>query len=434
MSPLMIGLCAFVALIVLMLLRCPIAVSMFIVGAGGLLITKGSHLAFYALSTTPYNAIFSFSLVAIPMFILLGNLANEAGVTDELFSIGNKVLGRCPGGLGMATVFTCAGFAATTGSSVGMVAAMTRIALPQMDRYGYDRRLSLGTIAGAGTLGILIPPSIPMVIYAINTEQSVGKILMGGIIPGVIMAVGMCAYLAIRCIINPKLAPRSTEKFTAKERLKSLKGLWSIVVLFGSVLGAIYAGWATATEAAGIGCLVAIIVAAINKKLSLKALKNAFFDTIKTTCMIMMISVGAAVFQLFLTRCGFASAFANVFIQASMPVFWMVVVLLLVYIPLGMFFDTMGMILLTVPIFYPVLKAAGVDPIWFGVMVVMMIQISLLSPPVGLNVYVLKGCVPEASLGSIFKASLPWVGIQLAVVTIVLLIPQTVTWLPSLMK
>ena len=400
MSPLMIGLCAFVALIVLMLLRCPIAVSMFIVGAGGLLITKGSHLAFYALSTTPYNAIFSFSLVAIPMFILLGNLANEAGVTDELFSIGNKVLGRCPGGLGMATVFTCAGFAATTGSSVG----------------------------------ILIPPSIPMVIYAINTEQSVGKILMGGIIPGVIMAVGMCAYLAIRCIINPKLAPRSTEKFTAKERLKSLKGLWSIVVLFGSVLGAIYAGWATATEAAGIGCLVAIIVAAINKKLSFKALKNAFFDTIKTTCMIMMISVGAAVFQLFLTRCGFASAFANVFIQASMPIFWMVVVLLLVYIPLGMFFDTMGMILLTVPIFYPVLKAAGVDPIWFGVMVVMMIQISLLSPPVGLNVYVLKGCVPEASLGSIFKASLPWVGIQLAVVTIVLLIPQTVTWLPSLMK
>ena len=311
---------------------------------------------------------------------------------------------------------------------------MTRIALPQMDRYGYDRRLSLGTIAGAGTLGILIPPSIPMVIYAINTEQSVGKILMGGIIPGVIMAVGMCAYLAIRCIINPKLAPRSTEKFTAKERLKSLKGLWSIVVLFGSVLGAIYAGWATATEPAGIGCLVAIIVAAINKKLSFKALKNAFFDTIKTTCMIMMISVGAAVFQLFLTRCGFASAFANVFIQASMPVFWMVVVLLLVYIPLGMFFDTMGMILLTVPIFYPVLKAAGVDPIWFGVMVVMMIQISLLSPPVGLNVYVLKGCVPEASLGSIFKASLPWVGIQLAVVTIVLLIPQTVTWLPSLMK
>ena len=157
MSPLMIGLCAFVALIILMLLRCPIAVSMFIVGAGGLLITKGSHLAFYALSTTPYNAIFSFSLVAIPMFILLGNLANEAGVTDELFSIGNKVLGRCPGGLGMATVFTCAGFAATTGSSVGMVAAMTRIALPQMDRYGYDRKLSLGTIAGGRYTGHSYP-------------------------------------------------------------------------------------------------------------------------------------------------------------------------------------------------------------------------------------------------------------------------------------
>lgn len=434
MNPLLIGLFAFIALIVLMLLRVPIGMSMMVVGAGGLLLLKGTNLAYYALSTTPYNAIFSFSLVAIPMFILLGNLANEAGVTTELYDIGNKLLGRMPGGLGMATVFTCAGFAATTGSSVGMVAAMTRIALPEMDRYGYDRSLSLGTIAGAGTLGILIPPSIPMVIYAINTEQSVGKILMGGIIPGVIMALAMCSYLAIRCIINPKLAPRSTERYTGWEKIKSLKGMWSIVLLFGSVLGAIYLGWATATEAAAIGCLVAVLIAAIKKCLSLATIKRAFFDTIKTTCMIMLISVGAAIFQLFLTRCGFATAFANLFIQAHLPTFWLIVVLLLIYIPLGMFFDTMGMILLTIPIFYPILEQAGVDPIWFGVMVVMMIQISLLSPPVGLNVYVLKGCVPEASLGQIFKSAAPWMVIQLAVVAIVLLIPQTVTLIPSLMK
>ena len=196
MNPLIIGLIAFVALIVLLLLRVPIAMSMFIVGAGGLFLTKGTSLAFYALTNQPYNAIFSFSLVAIPMFVLLGNLANEAGITRDLYDIGNKLLGRMPGGLGMATIFTSAFFAATTGSSVGMVAAMTRIALPEMDRYKYDRSLSLGTIAAGGTLGILIPPSIPMVIYAITTEQSVGKILMAGILPGLVMAVTMCLIFA----------------------------------------------------------------------------------------------------------------------------------------------------------------------------------------------------------------------------------------------
>lgn len=434
MNPLMIGLIAFFVLIVLLLLRVPIGVSMLIVGAGGLLVTKGTVLAEYALSTTPYSAISSFTLVAIPMFILMGNLANAAGVTTELYDTGYKLLGRLPGGLGMATVFACAGFAATTGSSVGMVAAMTRIALPEMDRYGYDRRLSLGTIAGAGTLGILIPPSIPAVMYAITTEQSVGRILLGGVIPGIIMAVAMLSYLGIRCALDPKLAPVAAEKIPLKEKLRSLKGVWAIVVLFGGVIGSIYLGIATATEAAAVGCLGAVIIAAIKKNLTLSAIKVALWDTVKMTCMIMMISVGAAVFQLFLTRCGFASAFSNLFISSNMSMMATVIVMLLVYIPLGMFFDTMGMILLTIPIFYPIMTSLGVDPIWFGVMVIIMIQVSLLSPPVGLNVYVLKGCVPEASLGQIFRASAPWMCIQILVVALLLLFPGLVTWLPNLMK
>jgi len=210
--------------------------------------------------------------------------------------------------------------------------------------------------------------------------------------------------------------------------------MWGIVLLFGSVLGSIYLGFATATESAAIGCVVALIVAAINKKLSFAALKRALVDTIKTATMIMLISTGASVFQLFLTRVGFASAFANLFIKANLPVTLMLIILLIIYIPLGMFFDTMGMILLTIPIFTPILKAAGVDMIWFGVMVTMMIQISLLTPPVGLNVYVLKGCVPDEKLTDIFKYALPWVGVQLLVVAIVLFIPQTVTLIPSLMQ
>ncbi len=434
MNPLLIGLIAFIVLIVLLLLRVPIGISMLIVGAGGLFVTKGSVLAEYALSTSPFGAISSFTLVAIPMFILMGNLANAAGVTTELYDTGYKLLGRLPGGLGMATVFACAGFAATTGSSVGMVAAMTRIALPEMDRYGYDRRISLGTIAGAGTLGILIPPSIPAVMYAITTEQSVGRILLGGVIPGLLMAVAMFTYLGVRCAIRPDLAPVATEKISLWEKLISLKGTWAIVVLFGGVIGSIYLGWATATEAAAVGCLGAIIIAAIKGTLNLNALKMALKDTVKTTCMIMLISVGATVFQLFLTRCGFASAFSSLFINASLGRMATVILMLLVYIPLGMFFDTMGMILLTIPIFYPIMTNLGVDPIWFGVMVIIMIQISLLSPPVGLNVYVLKGCVPNASLGQIFASSAPWMVIQLAVVALLLLFPGLVTWLPNMMK
>jgi len=434
MSPLMIGLAAFIALIILLLIRVPIGVSMLIVGAGGLLLVKGGMLAEYALSTTPYSAISSFSLVAIPLFVLMGNLANAAGVTTELYDTGYKLLGRLPGGLGMATVFACAGFAATTGSSVGMVAAMTRIALPEMDRYGYDRRLSLGTIAGAGTLGILIPPSIPAVMYAITTEQSVGRILLGGVIPGLIMAVAMFAYLGIRCALNPRLAAVSAERVPFREKLKSLKGVWAIVVLFGGVIGSIYLGWATATEAAAVGCLGAVVIAAVKGNLNPAALKSALKDTVKTTCMIMLISVGATVFQLFLTRCGFATAFSGLFIGASMGKMTTVILMLLIYIPLGMFFDTMGMILLTIPIFYPIMLQLGIDPIWFGVMVVIMIQISLLSPPVGLNVYVLKGCVPESTLGQIFASSAPWMVIQLAVVALLLLFPGLVTYLPNMMK
>ncbi len=434
MSPLIIGLIAFIALIVLLLLRVPIGVSMFVVGVAGLLIYKGPKMAIYALVQTPYSSIFSFTLVAIPLFILMGNLANEAGVTTELYDTGFKLLGRLPGGLGIATVFACAGFAATTGSSVGMVAAMTKIALPEMDRYGYDRKLSLGTIAGAGTLGILIPPSIPAVMYAITTEQSVGKILIGGIVPGVIMAAGMIAYVYTRCKRNPALAMVSEEKIPWKEKIKSLKGVWAIFVLFGGVIGSIYLGWATATEAASIGCLGAVLIAVIKRHFTRAGIVRALTDTVKTTCMIMLISVGAAVFQLFLTRCGFAAAFAGLFTNAALPRTIMLILMLLIYIPLGMFFDTMGMILLTVPIFYPILTSFGVDPIWFGVMVIIMIEMSLLSPPVGLVVYVLKGCVPEESLGKIFSAAFPWMLIQLSVLALIFVFPNLVLWLPNMMR
>lgn len=434
MNPLMIGLFAFIAMTILLLLKLPIAFCMIAVGTGGLLLTSGARLAEYSMSVIPYSSIFSFTLVTIPLFILMGNLANKAGITSELYDTGYKCLGWLPGGLAIATVFASAGFAATTGSSVGMVAAMARIALPEMDRYGYKRNLSLGAIAGAGTLGILIPPSIPAVIYAIATEQSVGKILLGGIIPGAIMTVAMMLMIIIRCKINPNLAPVPEHKVTFKEAISSLKNIWAIVILFGGVIGSIYLGWATPTEASAIGCLGALIIAGIKKNLTWANIKEAFDDTVKMTCMIMMISIGAAIFQLFLTQCGFAHAFTNIFVSSNLSKTSLVILLLSMYIPLGMFFDTMGMILLTIPITYPILTAAGIDPIWFGVMVIVMIEISLLTPPVGLNVFVLKGAVADASLDEIFKSVIWYIVVELLVVGLMIAFPQIVMFLPNMMK
>lgn len=432
MDPLYIALLAVVALLVLLAAGMPIAFSMAAVGIAGLLLTTGPDITWASLQMLPMSAIASYALVLIPLFVLMGSLAGVAGITKDLYDTGYKWFGRLPGGLAVATVFACAGFAACTGSSVGMVAAMSKIALPEMDRYGYRRDLSLGSIAGAGTLGILIPPSIIAVIYGIITEVSVGKVLVAGFVPGILNALGFVIMIVIRTLMNPALGPRA-QGISWGDSFRSLKGIWGTVVLFGTFMGVIYTGIATPTEAGAIGCLCAMLLALIGGNLNWSNIRSALFDTIKTGVMILTIAIGAAIFTLFLTRAGFADRFVGMALGLDISPTMMVILFLLMYVPLGMFFEPMSMLLLTLPITYPVLQKMGVDGVWYGILVIIMVELSLLTPPVGLNVYVLKAAVPETDLGEIFRSIFWFAFVQCALVAVLIAFPDLVLFVPRLM-
>jgi tripartite ATP-independent transporter DctM subunit len=433
LSPFLVGIIGFIALILALSLGVHIAFAMALVGTVGLFLTTGVKITLASLELLPLSSVNSYGMVVIPLFILMGNLSFVAGITRDLYDTGYKWFGRLPGGLAMATTFASAGFAASTGSSVGMVAAMSRIALPEMDRYGYDRNLSLGSIAGAGTLGVLIPPSIIAVLYAITTEQSVGKILIGSIFPGILTAFVYIAMIGIRCILNPELGPRA-HGIPWKETFISLKGVWGIVLLFGAVMGFIYSGIATPTEAGAIGCLGALLLALGRNKLRWQNFKEALFDTVKIGTMILTIAIGAQIFTLFLARSGFAAAFISLLLDLNVSPMTLVLLFLLIYIPLGMFFEPMSMILLTMPITFPVLEGLEINGIWYGIMVIIMIEVSLETPPVGLNVYVLKGAVDDADLFQIFKSVQWYVLCELIVIALIFIFPDIVLILPNMMK
>jgi len=428
-----VGTLGFVCLILILALGVHIGFALALVGTAGLFLTTGTKITLATLELLPLSSVASYGLVVIPLFVLMGNLAFEAGITHDLYDTGYKWFGRLPGGLAMATTFASAGFAASTGSSVGMVAAMSRIALPEMDRYGYDRDLSLGSIAGAGTLGVLIPPSIIAVLYAITTEQSVGKILIGSILPGILIALLFIFMIWIRSLINPKLGPKA-RGISWKSSLISLKGVWGVLVLFGVVMGTIYSGIATPTEAGAIGCLASLVLAILRKSLSWAAFKEAILDTVKIGTMILVIAIGAQIFTLFLARAGFASRFISILVSQDVSPMILVILFLLMYVPLGMFFEPFSMILLTLPITFPVLQGLGVDGIWYGVMVIIMIEVSLLTPPVGLNVYVLKGAVPDVELFRIFKSVIWYIVVELIAIGIFLAFPEIVLFLPRMMR
>jgi C4-dicarboxylate transporter DctM subunit len=433
MDPLYIALIAIGGLLLLLAAGMPIAFGMAFIGIVGLLITTGRAITWASLQLLPMSSVASYALVLIPLFVLMGTLAGTAGITTNLYDTGYKWFGRLPGGLAIATVFACAGFAACTGSSVGMVAAMSKIALPEMDRYGYKRKLSLGSIAGAGTLGILIPPSIVAVIYAMVTEVSVGKVLVAGFVPGILNALGFVLMILVRTLINPELGPRA-HGITWGDSLRSLKGIWGTLVLFGMFMGVIYTGIATPTEAGAIGCLCALFLAAITGNLNWTNVRSALIDTIKTGTMILTIAIGAQIFSLFLTRCGFADRFVGLALGYDISPTTLVILFLLMYVPLGMFFEPMSMLLLTLPITYPVLQKVGIDGVWYGILVIIMVELSLITPPVGLNVYVLKAAVPETDLGEIFH-SVFWFGaVECALIAVLILFPDLVLFVPRLMS
>lgn len=436
MSSVTIGFLGVVAMFALLMLRVPIGIALGGVSFVGLWVLRGDRAAFSILGNTPYDFISHWTLSAVPMFLLMGNLAAQTGLTNSLFRAMRLWMGRLPGGLAVATNFAGAGFAAASGSSLATTAAMTRIAVPEMLSLGYNPGLATGTAAAVGTLGALIPPSIVMVIYAVFAEVSVGKMLIGGLLPGLLTAAAYAGLIVLRCTIDPKLAPPiRMDEATWPARLAILREIWPVPVMVLGVVGGIYSGIVTATEAGAIGAALALVIALLRGNLSWRIWIQALADTARTTAMIFFIAIGASLFAQFLAISRLPreiSEFVILFLHEPLLI---VLACGALYLILGCFLDTIGVLLLTLPILLPVFAAAGIDPIWMGVILVKFLEIGLLTPPVGLNVFVVKGVLGDRlPLSTIFKGVSWFLLAEAVVMTLLIAFPIITLALPNMLS
>ncbi len=428
MSPFLVAGLGFVALIGLILARMPIAVAMALVGIGGTTVLSGWTTALATVKQGPFERASSYTLVVIPLFILMGYLASQAGLSRGLFRAAHVWLGHRRGGLAMATVAGCAGFGAICGSSVATGATMCSVALPEMRRYRYADALSTGSIAAGGTLGIMIPPSIIFVIYGIMTEQSIGKLLLSGVVPGIVETLLFILAIALVTAWRPALAPPA-EAASWRERLTALRDVWEVGVLFLVVIGGIYGGLATPAESAAFGAVGALGFGLLNRTLGWRGLLVALEQTMRTTAMVFFIIIGADLFGYFMALSQMPIQLATWLGQlqvAPVVVLWAIIA---TYILLGALMDELAMILLTVPIFFPVVTALGYDPIWFGVMIVVVVQIGLIAPPVGLNVFVIGGMARDVPLQSIYRGILPFLAAMIVLLALLTAWPEMALWL-----
>jgi C4-dicarboxylate transporter DctM subunit len=432
-SELAVSAVGFAALLALILVRVPIAVAMAVVGVAGTTWLSGWPAALATLRQGPFERATSYTLVVIPLFVLMGYLAARSGISQNLFRAANVWLGHWRGGLAMAAVGACAGFAAICGSSVATGATMCSVALPEMRRYRYADSLSTGSIAAGGTLGILIPPSIIFVIYGIMTEQSIGKLLLAGIIPGLVLTVLFIIAIAIVTAVNPALgAPGPRASWP--ERLRAVVDVWEVLVLFLIVIGGIYLGLATPAESAAFGAVGAFLFGLAKRQLGWRNLRAALLETVHTTSMVFFIVIGADLFGYFMTLSQMPMRLATWLSGlhvAPVVVLWTIIV---TYILLGALMDELAMILLTVPIFFPVVTAIGYDPIWFGVIIVVVVQIGLVAPPIGLNVFVIGGMARDVPLATIYRGVMPFLAMQILLLVLLTLWPRLALLLPSTMR
>ena len=433
MSPLVIGYIILGVLILFLFSGAPIGVVMGLAGFIGMGYVSGWGAAFGIMKTVPYATISTYSYCVIPLFVLMGTLSFHSGLTTDLYWTINKWLGKWPGGLAMATVGACASFAAVSGSSLATAATMGTVALPEMKRYNYDPALATGCVAAGGTIGILIPPSVILILYGILTEQSIGKLFLAGFIPGILEAVFYIGVIYIICKRNPLLGPRG-DSTTFKEKVVALKGTWGVVVLFLVVIGGIYLGVFTPIEAGGVGAFGAFLFALGKKRLTRKNFAASLIDTGKSTAMILLIIVGAMIFGYFLAVTRLPNELASAI--AGLPVNRYVIlgIVLIAYLLIGCVMDAMAMILLTVPIFFPLAMSLGFDPIWFGIIIVRVFEMASITPPVGMNVYVIHGVAKDVPLGTIFKGIIPFLMADICHVALLVSVPQIVLFLPNLMR
>ena len=375
----------------------------------------------------------NYGLTVIPLFVLMGAFIHRADLSDDLYDGANAFLGHRRGGLAMSTIAACGGFAAVCGSSVATAATMARVAMPSMRRYGYADSLSTGSIAAGGTLGILIPPSVPMVIYGILAETDIGKLFIAGILPGIMLASLFIGAIAIQTALNPSIGPPG-ERTPAALRLRALSRVWGVLLLFVIIIGGIYLGIFTPTEAAGVGAAGAFVFALLRGKLGFRGVFDALIESGITTGMIFVVTFGALVFSNFITIAGMTTEITNWIESLNASPLGVVLAMCLVYAILGCIFDSLAMLILTVPVFVAIINPMGVDLIWFGIVVIIVVELGLITPPIGMNVFVVNSVIPDVSVWTIFKGVWPFIIAMLLALALIIAFPQIATFLPGYMS
>ena len=433
MDPFFIGVAAIVVMIALIIWGIPIAFSLAIVGIAGNVVLLGPAQAATQLQLIAWETGTNFLLIAIPLFIFMGQLTYHTGLATDLYEVVYKWLGRMPGGVAVTATVSSAGFGAVTGSSVTTIATMGSMVMPEMKRYGYDPRLASGSVASAGALAILIPPSIPMVVYGVWTETSIAQLFVAGIIPGIIMAVLFAAYIVARCALTPNMGPRGPG-FTWTEKWRSLVKLLPVILIFIAVLGGIYGGIVTPTEASAVGCAAVALVALAMRRLTLESVMKALDQAANISGVLFFVVIGGIFISRFLVLTGLTPGAVDLIIGLDLGTYGVIAMLVLLYLVLGTFLETFGLLVLTLPFVMPVFVDLGIDKVWVGIFLVLMIEMALITPPVGLNVFVMHKVAPDIGLPTIFRGSIPFVLITLGAVALFTLLPDLVLWLPRQMN
>jgi tripartite ATP-independent transporter DctM subunit len=432
MTPTEAGIYGFIVLVALMFLKIPVGFVMALVGLLGFAFLVSWDAALN-LMAQDFSAIFgSYNLTVIPLFVLMGQLAHHSGMSGRLFHAAYRFLGTLPGGLAVATIGACAGFSAICGSTSATAATMAAVALPEMKKYNYDPALATGVVAAGGSLGILIPPSTIFIVYGIMTEQSVGKLFLAGVMPGILMTILFIVTVFIWTWNRPDLAMPGA-RFTLREKIASLAGVVETLILFVAVMGGLFIGFFTPTEAAAIGAFGTLLIAVVGRHLSWKGFAQSLVETTRVSCMILVIVAGATVFGHFLAVTRIPFDVGNWVMGLQMPPWAVMGLIILVYLLLGCLMDSLAMIMLTIPIFFPVITALGYDPIWFGVIIVLVTGMGVITPPVGINVYVVAGVARDVPLHVIFRGALRLLAAQVVTAALLILFPQIALWLPNMM-
>ena len=422
----------FLAVFLLAALRIPLAVAMVTVGMGGLALLRGWQPALASTSQVIFETGFAYVLSVIPLFVLMGNFVARAGMARELYQAANAFVGHRPGGLAMASIIASGGFGSICGSSIATAATMTRVAYPEMKRHGYRDSLATGAIASGGTLGILIPPSTIMVIYGIITETDIGKLFIAGILPGIVAVVCLCLAVVFVTWRDPQAGP-AAERQSWPERLRALRNVWGVGVLFALVIGGIYGGVFTATEGAGVGAAGAFVFALLRGTLTPRVLVEILQDSARTTAMLFTILIAAMVFTSFVNFTSMPGDLRDFILQFSPEPIMVVVAMMVIYVLLGLVMEELSMVLLTIPVFFPIITGLGFDPVWFGVLIVTVIEIGMISPPVGMNLFVINALLPSVPLNQIFRGVWPFVVADVARLAILVAFPAIALWLPGFM-